>query len=82
MNQRTLTKQKEIKRFILRDASLVRSPTIRFLSHEGLSRAIRENNKHFEMLHDPIEMRTVVQCNNKPRDMPVYGIVWEELHGD
>ena len=76
-----MTKQEEMGRFIVRDSILIHRPTVRFLTDDVLCRAILENNEHFEMMHDPMLMGTVVSCQNKPRDMLVYGISWEEIDG-
>jgi hypothetical protein len=71
-----------VKKFIVRDASLVRSATARFLTDDSLRKAILQNNDQFKIMRDVKEQGTVVSCKNKPRDMLVYGIVWEELDGD
>jgi len=67
------------KRFIVRDASLVQSPTVMYLTDDVLRRTILENNDKFELRRDARLMGTILYCENKPRDMPVYGIKWDSL---
>lgn len=74
-----MTKQEEVRRFLLRDKELVHSSTAGYLDEATLKEAILENNESFEIMRDPMRLKTIVYCKNKPRDLPIYGIVWEAL---
>lgn len=39
---------------------------------------IRENNESSVVYIDPATDRIYVECENKPRDMPLFGIRWKE----
>ena len=47
---------------------------------ETLSDAVFENNNKFSVVTAifPFEI-FVIECENKPRDLPLYGIHWEEV---
>ena len=48
---------------------------------EYFSDVIFQNNKKFTVVTPifPLEI-LVIECENKPRDMPVFGIFWLETH--
>lgn len=55
-----------------------------YLSSEVISQVILENNAEFTAIspYNPAPIRStkiMVECENKPRDMPVFGISWKEI---
>ncbi len=70
------------KQFIIRDSQLVKSATLRYLTDSTLIATISETNDKFDMYRDAMRQGTILVCDNKPRDMLVYGIEWEELNAE
>ena len=52
-----------------------------FPDDKYLADVIFKNNKKFSVITSifPFEA-LVIECENKPRDMPVFGIFWLETH--
>lgn len=68
------------KQFIIRDRQITRSSTLKYLVDDAFFSAISENNDKFDIYRDEMRQGFVLVCDNKPRDMPVYGIEWEKLN--
>lgn len=68
-----------IKRFMIPDRQIVQSYMVRYLTNDIVSHSILENNKSFELMRDEARQATILYCENKPRDLLVYGLKWEVL---
>jgi len=65
--------------FILKDRDIIQSSTAKYLTQGILFNTIHENNQKFEIMRDESRMGWVIYCDEKPRDMPIYGIFWRDL---
>ncbi len=43
-------------------------------SDDQVAEYILENNQRFSAFRDPIEGCAIVECENRPRDLPIWGI--------
>ncbi len=68
-----------MSKYILQDKQFIQSYTARYLIDGQLSDVVSANNKKWSLYHDDDKMAVVAICDNKPRDLPVYGLAWEEL---
>lgn len=67
-----------MRKFIIPDMQFVKSDTIRYLTDEHFCSVIAKNNEMWFAYHDVEKMALVVCCENKPRNLLVYGLKWEE----
>lgn len=40
---------------------------------------IKENNDNAILVDDPVTGECKLMCDNKPRDLPMFGVYWEEI---
>lgn len=40
---------------------------------------VRENNSDGVVIYDPSTDTYTLKCENKPRDLPMFGVFWEEV---
>ena len=69
--------EEELRRFIIRD-SILRA-ALPCIEGDKLTQVVLENNDGFEIKRDERRAGWMVYCKNKPRDLPIYGLIWEAL---
>lgn len=68
-----------MNRFMIPDKQLVGSAMAIRLTDGVFRNSILENNESFELMRDEQRQATILSCENKPRDLPVYGLAWIKL---
>jgi len=68
-----------MQKFIVRDKELIHCPTNFLLADVYLRSVVLENNNFLAFTRDEMRQGTILHCDNKPRDLPIYGIYWELL---
>lgn len=65
-----------MKRYIIPDRQIMESGTSRYLTDDVLIKVIGENNEGWTMFHDVVAQGFIIECESKPRDLPIYGLKW------
>ena len=65
--------------YILKSKTVI-SADLAYLLKDYLGRVVLENNKTFTTWNDPETNDILVRCDNQPRDIPIFGLKWEEKH--
>ena len=68
-----------MKKFKIPDQQFVENYTARYLSERFFKNVLSENNTEWLLYHDAKEMALVAECENRPRDLPIFGVRWENF---
>ncbi len=67
-----------MKQFVIPDKQFVYNAMAIYLPDDRIRSAILENNEEFSAYHDEERMELVVNCENKPGALPIFGLTWLE----
>lgn len=68
-----------MKKFIIPDKQFVMSATAKYIGERQIYDAVMSNNKRCSIYYDYEKMGLVAYCENKPRDLSIYGLKWSDI---
>lgn len=66
-------------KWIITRVQLIHNPLSKYVSDNAILNSIRDNNEVFSVWVDIQHNGIIAECNNKPRNLLVHGLMWEEL---
>lgn len=61
--------------------ALILTPCSPNVTKEIAEKNLKEVNNEFTYWTDPLTNKTIIKCENKPKDSPMCGVIWKMVEG-